>query len=658
MNTPPPDVRRTFVPRCFVRQAVLACSVALTALCGQTPAPDPSPKAGPRPVVTLSSSDVVELSAFEVTAAKDNSYGALNSNSITTFRVELNQIPVSADVFSKAFMEDIAATNVEEMIQGYSAGAGLTSSNPSGNASSNQPGDRQPQSLSLRGLSTGATLRNGFFPATSSGVAYTTNFDLERVEVVSGPQALLYGAGGGGGVVNYTSKQAMFNAAPATTLLLQIDKYGHKMGTLDYNIGGKKFAVRAAFTNQQVGARRDFIGGDMVGGYLQLAARPVKNTTVRVEYEATSYSRIINRAYTLTALSTAADARNGQTLHYLLATNQISAAANGAASGSGPILNGNVNWDNIDSLGGAMIAEPRRLSFINAQVETAWTKWLSTKVAGGYTALRSTKLGNVGVDLLAPNATANTDYPGQWVASLKTSTTTATHLWQPNRVKNLRMSAVITNGLFGDRARSQTIVGGDFTRSDSGGGGLGLFYVLADSNFAPIISATPNNNNGYTNMGPAQWSLNNGPVKYPMWGGMGPNQVTLKGQNYVLATTNGPVPGKYDVNTNPLSLSGLGSGSYRPSRKVGKGVYLANFTGWLENRLTTLVGVRFDNVDSLSFSENNGTNKLAIPSVATPTNGTGRDFSFGVNYALRSWIRPYLAVSTAHAPPNGTAQDP
>ena len=109
MNTPPPDVRRTFVPRCFVRQAVLACSVALTALCGQTPAPDPSPKAGPRPVVTLSSSDVVELSAFEVTAAKDNSYGALNSNSITTFRVELNQIPVSADVFSKAFMEDIAA---------------------------------------------------------------------------------------------------------------------------------------------------------------------------------------------------------------------------------------------------------------------------------------------------------------------------------------------------------------------------------------------------------------------------------------------------------------------------------------------------------------------------------------------------------------------
>ena len=83
--------------------------------------------------------EIVELNPFEVTAGKDNSYGALNSNSITSFRIELDKVPVSADVFSKAFMDDIGAMEVEEMIQGYSAGAGITSGSgsPSSAASVN-----------------------------------------------------------------------------------------------------------------------------------------------------------------------------------------------------------------------------------------------------------------------------------------------------------------------------------------------------------------------------------------------------------------------------------------------------------------------------------------------------------------------------------------
>src|SRR4051812_19469312 len=69
-------------------------------------------------------SDVVKLTPFEVQADSDKSYGALNSNSITAFNVALDRMPISADIFTQAFMDDVAATNVEQLLQEYSAGAG------------------------------------------------------------------------------------------------------------------------------------------------------------------------------------------------------------------------------------------------------------------------------------------------------------------------------------------------------------------------------------------------------------------------------------------------------------------------------------------------------------------------------------------------------
>ena len=374
--------------------AALGCLATLVTAFSQS-APSASPPVG-RPGQSQgagapqAAEEVVELNPFEVTAGKDNSYGALNSNSITSFRIELDKVPVSADVFSKAFMDDIGAMEVEEMIQGFSAGAGITSGSgsPSSAASVNQPGDRSGgAAISLRGLATGGyPLRNGFFPVTSNGVGSTTTFDLDRVEVVSGPQSLLYGAGGGGGVVNYVSKQAKFSSALATELMFRIDHYGNKAGTMDVNVGTSKLAARVALINQQVGGRRENVGGNMVGGYTQLAAKPFRNTTVRVEYERTSYTRLLSNSFTVTGISNANDARNGQRLHYLLATNQIEAPASGP-NGLGVIANGKLNWDNVDSLGGDMLAEIRRLEFVTAQVDTVWTRWLSTKVAGGYTDL-------------------------------------------------------------------------------------------------------------------------------------------------------------------------------------------------------------------------------------------------------------------------------
>ncbi len=138
--------------------------------------------------------ETVALSAFEVLADSDKSYGALNSNSITRFNTELDRMPVSADIFNEAFMKDVGAVSVEDMITAFSAGAGSALASPSTSSTSTQPGDRNANSfLALRGLTAPTMERDGFMPVNTyiqsgaTGTGFSSNFDIERVEVINGP---------------------------------------------------------------------------------------------------------------------------------------------------------------------------------------------------------------------------------------------------------------------------------------------------------------------------------------------------------------------------------------------------------------------------------------------------------------------------------------
>ena len=340
----------------------------------------------PASAATAPAEEVVQLSPFEIQADSDTSYGALNSNSITAFNTALDKLPISADIYDQAFIQDTASTSVETMIEGYSAGAGTANS-----SGAYQAGDRGG-GLILRGLSTTTFQRDGFMQIGAysnpgaTGNGYTTNFDLERVEVINGPQALLYGGGGAGGVVDLVSKQARLGKAPAASVQFQVNQYGGKMGLLDVGAGSGKVAVRVALLDQVNAYSRLWIGGDLYGAYAQVACAPFSNTTIRLTLQQTTYNRINNNnsRLTLSAASTANDARNGSFVAYLLATNQISAAAGGAPSGAGPIDNGHVNWGDVDSYLTWWSSESTVDEFVMANVETKWTSWLSSKLDLGY----------------------------------------------------------------------------------------------------------------------------------------------------------------------------------------------------------------------------------------------------------------------------------
>src|SRR5690606_8223194 len=119
-----------------------------------------------------------------------------------------------------------------------------------------QEGDRQAtSSVTVRGLMSPTLRRDAFLQMGSltnpgsTGQGFTSNFDIERVEVISGPQSLLYGSGGAGGVLNTVSKQARLNKPAFGSVRFTVDQYGGKNVMLDYGSATDRLATRFVVMN-------------------------------------------------------------------------------------------------------------------------------------------------------------------------------------------------------------------------------------------------------------------------------------------------------------------------------------------------------------------------------------------------------------------------
>ena len=598
--------------------------------------------------------EIVELSAFEVKADSDASYGALNSNSITRFNTELSRMPISADIFTEAFMTDVGARTVEDMVMTYVAGAGFDSENNT-TVGNTQPGDRNAGSnVKLRGLSTPTLQRDGFMPGGGIGTGVSSTFDIERVEVINGPQSLLYGNGGAGGVINTISKQARLNRRPSGSLLLRVDEFANGLVQLDYGRGGRTTAVRFSATHERIGGRRDNVYGDLNGVYGQFAWK-LGRTVLRLTGEHTDFNRLISgAALTYTARSAVDDVRNGQYVSYLLATDQLERATSGA-SGGGFIGNGKINWQTMNAYEGDLKYEKTVSALGIFSAETRWNDWLLSEIAVGYRDTRRTLRASAGVTLLAPNNATNPT--GDWAMTQATSLSDRT-TDGPARTKSIRAAFFANNHFFGNRVKSQTIVGADFSRTDDAS--IDYYFYQTDSSGKFIVNpATASNLEwGRTVLGtPTRlvWAVGDGPKKYPFWKPF-TTQMTYNGVTWAKDLANFSDKAQITPN-NPLGLR-PGGRQYLNRHTINKGVFGANTLSLLNGRLELLSGFRVAPVYRVQMSQG----------VALPINGdnqataliekTALSFSGGANYGINSWLRAYLNVSDSYNPPASQANDP
>jgi len=608
----------------------------------------------------LRDEDVLILSPFDVKTERDNTYGALNSNSVSQFNTALDKVPVSADIFTEDFMRDISATTVEELMQGYGAGSGMVMSNPDSDAISQQPGDRVGnQTLGVRGVGAGSIRRDGFTVSGgnsgSTAVGVTSTFDVERADVIRGPQGLLYGAGGAGGTINLVSKRANFSSRKGSASL-RFDQYGSAQALLDYNLGTDLVAVRVSLMEDRQRYRREFIGYDTVGLYTQLAFKLVPlRSVLRLQAQTTNNERVNNTNQENIGFTNAAtDPRHNFGLSYMLRNNLAGAInpATGQPWPRGAIANGNLTWDNINSWGGWVSSEYLNNKNFSGSLETVWSRWMSTQFNVLYNDTTSDRAGGGVTNISAPLLNGNP--LNEWANGGNLSDTE-----QPTRRWAARGAVMFTGALFDDRMKSQTLFGYDIEWTDSGP--TDFIYYLADSNFNVVYNSSIPSNLGRTPMPTQWWSVANGPVEKPLpRSGWTSPRVTFDGVNYVRMARNPRDPSWVGPN-NPLGLASLAGlagvtgqnndGHHWQQRTAG--YYTSNYTSWFNDRFGTLVGIRAN--ETFKRTPNITT------TVKTPWAESTSDtvsYNLGVNVALKEWLRVYYSRSSTYNVPLVNANDP
>jgi outer membrane receptor protein involved in Fe transport len=271
------------LPGASRRAAVYLVSVglllALTSAGGQTiPAPASSPATTPARDDTTAP---VELSPFEVRAEMDVGYQAANTTSGSRLNSRLKDTPASVSAFTPEFLADIAATNLEEML-GHATNIELDVEDA--NAGFNNPqgrgADGNDYQFRMRGSPAGSSR-----DYVESSIPVDL-YNVERAEVASGPNSILFGLGSAGGLVSLSGKKAALNR-DRTTLKSMFGTWHFERYEADYNkvLIPKKLAVRllGLYQNNQGWRYWDF--SDQVRYTGAVAYQPFKNTTVHASFE-------------------------------------------------------------------------------------------------------------------------------------------------------------------------------------------------------------------------------------------------------------------------------------------------------------------------------------------------------------------------------------
>jgi outer membrane receptor protein involved in Fe transport len=205
------------------RHSLLAFVFALAAMPGATFAQAPAA----RPVTN----ETVELSPFEVSA--DSVRGYVASETMTGSRVKtpIVELPYTVNVLTSEFFEDFGIFNLLDNVTQI---GGFTGLDIGGN-------------FNLRGFSSSNQLRDGFFRLGRYG---TSNID--RMEIIKGSSAAIYGRTSPGGMINMISKSP--KSTSSQKLSYNYGDYGTQRLTfestgplLEGTVGKTRYIVTGAY---------------------------------------------------------------------------------------------------------------------------------------------------------------------------------------------------------------------------------------------------------------------------------------------------------------------------------------------------------------------------------------------------------------------------
>lgn len=209
------------------------------------------------------------VSAVVVTAPRDIDYSAARTSSATKTDTPLRDVPQSVTVITDELIRDQSMQGMADVVR-YVPGVSMGQ------------GEGHRDAPTIRGNSTTADF---FVDGVRDDVQYLRDlYNVERVEVLKGPNAMIFGRGGGGGVINRVIKKA--DGSQVRSVGVELGSWDHRRFTADLSQpldGG--FAARIVGMYERSESFRDFVNVERWGVTPSLVWRNDAGLTLLATYE-------------------------------------------------------------------------------------------------------------------------------------------------------------------------------------------------------------------------------------------------------------------------------------------------------------------------------------------------------------------------------------
>lgn len=228
---------------------------------------------------TMDDQDVVELPPFEVYTSEDRGYRATSSFAGGRISTPLRDTAASISVMTGEFIRDIGAANFLEAAKW--APNAVSEQEVSGRSPYND------YSIRFRGMDLGFQSRNYVIWYINSD-AYNT----ERIDFSRGPNSLVFGDAGAGGIANVSSIQA--RGTGKSKINAQYSSFGGFRTTVDTDLKvNDSLSVRGAAVYQKFDDWRSVGHDERYGVFLTATYKLMEKMTLRAEIEYGEVSRLI-----------------------------------------------------------------------------------------------------------------------------------------------------------------------------------------------------------------------------------------------------------------------------------------------------------------------------------------------------------------------------
>lgn len=181
------------------------------------------------------------LPEVTVQGDKDLGYSPIFSTGATKSNAPLRDVPQTVNVISQQLIHDQAAKSMQDVLRNV-PGVGMSN------------GDGQRDQVTIRGFS---AISDQFIDGVRDDSLYFRDLsNIERIEVLKGPAAVLYGRGSSGGLINRVSKKPQ--AGNFGEVTVNVGSNDFKRTSFDVNTGlNDKLALRVTGAYEDSGSFRD-----------------------------------------------------------------------------------------------------------------------------------------------------------------------------------------------------------------------------------------------------------------------------------------------------------------------------------------------------------------------------------------------------------------